>query len=109
MSTNSNKKIDTTLLSLIRRITPTIIANDLISVQPIANPFKKTVNWLRIGIDGSSGFCIYKVRSNEIRTWVEEQPISMWKFHEFSMNDGSLDTTYIFTEEMESWFILRWS
>ena len=50
--------------------------------------------------------CIaYKIYEDEIIAWVESQPKDMWK------HDTSTDSNlcYLFTEEMETWFLLRWS
>lgn len=47
----------------------------------------------------------YKIYADEIIEWVESQPENMWK------QDTSKDNNlcYLFTEEMETWFLLRWS
>jgi hypothetical protein len=72
--------------------------------------------WERTGIDGPTNKWVYNVRSLEVRTWIEEQPVHMWKHYDIpdaSINEVSLAAllgqNYIFTEEMEAWFQLRWS
>jgi hypothetical protein len=78
------------------------------------NPFTK--KWERFGIDGPTNKWVYNIRSRDIRVWIEEQPIHMWKRYDIpdaSINEVSfaalLGPNYIFEEEMEAWFQLRWS
>lgn len=96
---------------------PNIIAEDIISVQPMTadmiNPFSK--KWERIGMDMPTDSWVYNIRSQEIRTWIEEQPAYMWKFYDIDRANLDLPVSamfgdnYVFTEEMEAWFQLRWS
>ena len=69
--------------------------------------------WEQIGIDRYTNKWVYNVRSQDIRIWIEEQPIHMWKYYDIPFNtDLSLmvltGINYIFTPEMEVWFKLRW-
>ena len=105
------------ILPIIRNIMPDVIANDIVGVQPMTNaanminPFTK--KWERIGMDVPSDKWVFNIRNQEIRTWIEEQPIHMWKFYDI---EPKIDTpiaaligdNYLFTEEMEVWFQLRW-
>lgn len=75
------------------------------------NPFFK--KWERIGMDMPTDKWVYNIRSHEIRNWIEEQPVHMWKFYDiddtrldFSL--ASVGQNYVFTDEMEVWFELRW-
>lgn len=97
---------------------PITIAKEILSVQPMAvnmnNPFGK--KWERVGMDMPSDRWVFNVRSQEIRDWIEAQPIHMWKYYdmpETALHDVSINAfigkNYIFTEEMEAWFHLRWS
>lgn len=98
-------------------MTPDILAQEILSVQPIANminPFAK--KWVRVGIDGPTNKWVFNIRLQEIRDWIEEQPIHMWKHYEVPQSwidevsiNAFLGQNYIFTEEMEAWFQLRWS
>lgn len=72
---------------------------------PVATSFSK--GWGRIGIDVPTDKWVYNIRSYEIRTWIEEQPIHMWKF--YVIESILVGQNYIFTDEMEAWFTLRWS
>ena len=49
-------------------------------------------------------FAAYKIYESEIYRWVENHPVHMWKY-----DDDAKDNCYLFTEEMESWFLLRWA
>ncbi len=49
-------------------------------------------------------FAAYKIYDSEVWRWVEHQPIHMWKY-----DDAGDGNNYLFTEEMEAWFLLKWS
>lgn len=97
-------------------MTPEILSREILSVQPMANmmnPFSK--KWEKVGMDMPTDKWVYNIRVQEIRDWIEEQPIHMWKHYdipESKINEVSINAfigqNYIFTEEMESWFQLRW-
>lgn len=97
-------------------MTPDILAQEILSVQPIKPLFKAEIKkWERVGIDGPTGKWVFNIRLQEINNWIEEQPVHMWKHYdipEASIKDASINAfigqNYIFTEEMESWFQLRW-
>lgn len=111
-------KVDPILLPLIKNVMPDLIAQEICSVQPMTtnmiNPFTK--KWERIGKDMPTDKWVFNIRSQEIRTWIEEQPIYMWKFYDIP-EESKLDVSvsalighnYIFTDEMEAWFQLRWA
>lgn len=113
----NNDKFDPVILPIIRNVVPDIIAEELCSVQPMTanmiNPFTKT--WEKIGMDVPTNKWVFNVRSQEIRTWIEEQPIHMWKVYDVDKFNGDtpiaalIGENYTFTEEMEAWFQLRWS
>jgi len=96
---------------------PNIIAEELCSVQPMTanmiNPFTKF--WEKIGMDMPTDKWVYNVRSQEIRDWIEDQPVHMWKVYDIDKFNRDtpisalIGENYIFTEEMEAWFQLRWS
>jgi hypothetical protein len=78
------------------------------------NPFTK--KWERVGKTMPTNKWVYNIRSQEIKDWIEQQPIHMWKHYDIPesvVKDVSvsalLGPNYIFTEEMEAWFQLRWS
>ena len=76
-------------------------------------PYVPTL-WERIGIDMPSEKVVYNVRFHEVWKWVEEQPIHMWKYYDVPLVDTTpirmlTGNNYLFTDEMEAWFLLRWS
>lgn len=97
-------------------MTPEILSREILSVQPMANmmnPFSK--KWEKVGMDMPTDKWVYNIRVQEIRDWIEEQPIHMWKHYdipETKINEVSINAfigqNYIFTDEMEAWFQLRW-
>ena len=104
------------LIAKARITMPSVIANEITSVQPIdmINPFSK--KWEKIGMDMPTDKWVYNVRPQEIRDWIEEQPIHMWKHYDIPetvIKDVSVGAfmgiNYIFTDEIEAWFTLRWS
>lgn len=111
-------KFDPILLPVLRNVIPNLIAQELCSVQPMTtnmiNPFTK--KWDRIGMDMPTNKCVFNILSQEIREWIEKQPAHMWTFYDIpieSMKGVSFNSligqNYLFTDEMESWFLLRWS
>jgi hypothetical protein len=111
----SNDKFDPVLLPILKNVIPDIIASEILGVQPMTanmiNPFTK--KWEKIGMDMPTDKWVYNIRSQEIRTWIEEQPVHMWKYIDKFNKDTAIATligeNYTFTEEMEAWFQLRWS
>lgn len=93
-------------------MTPDALAHDILSVQPMNNSFNK--KWEHIGIDGPSQRKVYNIRSQEIRDWIAEQPTSMWaqygidEIHNGTPISAMFGQNYVFSEEMEAWFMLRW-
>ncbi len=75
-----------------------------------------TIKWEKVGMDMPTNKWVYNIRFHEIGHWIESQPIHMWKFYDIPFDQlrnvslGSLlGSNYIFTDEMEAWFMLRWS
>ena len=105
--------VDKLMLNTIRRVMPNVIANEIIGVQPMTDVSRFIKKWEKIGMDIPTDTWVYNIRSHEIRDWVEEQPVHMWKFYDLTDTklDFSLSTlgqNYVFTKEMEVWFELRW-
>lgn len=97
-------------------MTPEILAQEILSVQPMTanmiNPFSK--KWERVGMDMPTDTWVYNIRSKEINDWIEEQPIHMWKHYDIPIDlttsiNVLIGQNYVFTDEMEAWFQLRWS
>lgn len=49
-------------------------------------------------------FAAYKIYDSAVWRWVEQQPIHMWKY-----DDAGDGNNYLFTEQMETIFLLRWA
>jgi hypothetical protein len=69
--------------------------------------------YLYIGVDGPTGNKVYNIYHTDIISWVEEQPIHMWKHYDVPKQanifvNAFSGQQYLFTKEMESWFQLRW-
>lgn len=72
--------------------------------------------WERIGLDMPSDKIVYGIKSHEVWQWIESQPVHMWKQYDVLVRDTNdisvyafTGNSYVFTDEMESWFLLRWS
>lgn len=57
-----------------------IITNRTHSTHAVIN------KWEKIGIDMSTNKWVYNIRSQDIRIWIEEQPIHMWKYYDIPFN-----------------------
>jgi hypothetical protein len=76
-----------------------------------------TVKWEKVGMDMPTNKWVYNIRFHEIGHWIESQPIHMWKHYDIPIDKLGYESTltmlsgsnYIFTDEMEAWFMLRWS
>lgn len=74
--------------------------------------------WQHIGNDIRFGH-VYQVTDKEIVDWIQSQPADTWKPYTLHTLDRHnfmelpvqflIGETFTFTEEMESWFKLRWS
>jgi hypothetical protein len=72
--------------------------------------------WEKIGIDRLTDKWVYSIQSQEINIWIQNQPVHMWKYYDIPA-DYILEAplrmvvanNYVFTDEMEAWFTLRWS
>lgn len=74
-----------------------------------------TRKWERIGMDMPTNRWVYSVRLYEVGHWIESQPIHMWKFYDIPEGaklgvsiSALMGQNYIFTDQMEAWFMLRW-
>ena len=73
-----------------------------------------SVKWERIGIDLPSDSLVYRILAHDIRQWIEKQPVDTWKYYDITdtrldLSVGFIGETYVFTSELETWFLLRWS
>lgn len=73
-----------------------------------------TRKWERIGKDMPTDKWVYNTKYLEVVWWVEHQPEHMWKVYDVPLDrdisiNALIGQNYIFTDEMEAWFMLRWS
>jgi hypothetical protein len=50
---------------------------------------------------------VYAIRDREIQNWIESYPKDKWTYVDYDFVNHSAG--YTFTEDLESWFLLRWS
>lgn len=98
---DNKPKIDQTLMDLVRRVTPSMIAQEINGVQPMVAP----KHWRKVLDQFTNGKILYWIHNDEIKEWIAGQPAHMWELRK----EGGVFTQYEFTKEMESWFLLRWS
>ena len=72
------------------------------------------MKWEKVGKDMPTDKWVYNIRYREVGHWIESQPIHMWKHYDIPFDQlrklgPLLGSTYLFTDEMEAWFMLRWS
>ena len=95
------------LIPMIRQLTPQVVAQDIVGVQPMG-PIAK---WARARdyshLPIPDGYIHINV-NREIAQWIEEQPLDQWKHGELGRLAGFYDS-FIVSEQLLSWLILRWS
>ena len=97
------------MFNKITRVMPKIIWHGPGMPSDIAPKFPLD-RWERIGIDTLLNEKVFSIRSVEINHWIQEQPVHMWKHYTLDNYSPMLiGAMYLFTEEMEAWFLLRWS
>ncbi len=85
---------------------------------PLTTEITFMPNWEKIGTDMPTGKTVYHVKKHSVIDWVESQPTHMWD--SYTIPEESImymkiplnflgGSNYTFTDEMESWFMLRWS
>lgn len=92
------------------------IPDKTITVPYIPLQAGTSAKWEKIGYDNILDKWVYNVKYMEIAHWIEKQPTHMWKFYdipEAAKYDVPVSSVtgqnYIFAEEMEAWFLLRYS
>ena len=96
------------LIPMIRKLHPQIVAQDIVGVQPmnLAPPkWERARDNPRLPIP--DGYIHINV-NREIAQWIESQPLHQWKHGELGRLAGFYDS-FIVSEELLAWLILRWS
>lgn len=108
-------------IEAIRKTVPNRLARDITNIQPMTgtggfSEFNRIWSspWCFIGVDTRTDSKVFHTNSTEIIQWIESQPVHMWKFYDVMDNfDDKVGipsfSNYVFTKEMEAWFIVRWS
>jgi hypothetical protein len=93
----SNKKVDPVLISLIRNVMPNILADEILSAQPMSSPFNKE-EWP------------YQIDILPFSKYGDIIPMKKWCRE--TLEEGHWTSTVQFfafkNEEALSWFKLRW-
>lgn len=106
----TQSKMNSILLPMIRRVIPTVIAHDIVSVQPMTMPTSTFVKYKTIDkhdLTVPDNYVAINV-DREVAQWIETQPLHMWKHGEMKVMPQFYDQ-YIVSEELLSWITLKWS
>lgn len=99
------------LIPMIRKVLPTIIAQDIVGVQPMVLPKKLTYEVMEDGWEKTAPHGHTAIMTNvEIAHWIEKQPAHMWKYIDIE-NDGktyALNNYFFVSNELLTWLKLRW-
>lgn len=108
---------NTTLIPLIRKIAPTMIAESIVDVQPMASPvgsiFNFNPNYLKLQISPIryDENCIHRYIITVIGSHSQDSEIRDWLGETFKDDDYFIHGFEIrFNHEKHAqWFIMRWS
>ena len=92
------------LIPMIRKVMPSVIAHDIVGVQPLG----KIPRWGQVHEYSETvpdGYVVIDA-DREISAWIEEQALHMWKHGNLS---SIFHDRYIISEELLVWLTLRWS
>lgn len=93
----SDSKIDPVLISLVRNAMPSVIADEICSVQPMSTPFNKE-EWP------------YQIDVLPFVKYKDVIPMKQWCQETFGVNEWIASVQYFAfkTEKSFTWFKLRW-
>jgi hypothetical protein len=109
---SSDKDWNSVLIPMIRKLAPTILAQEIVGVQPMtgvtippmmAPRYQITEQYNEVVPDG---YLVIDV-NKEVSHWIEEQPIRYWKHGELTNTPGFWDR-YIISEQLFTWLKMRW-
>ena len=100
------------LIPMIRKVMPTVIAQDIVGVQPMTMPkyldkvlvVDQTIDKLPAPPEGHLTVDV----DWEVAKWIESQPIHMWKYGDVPAYSASRER-YTISEQLYTWLTLRWS
>lgn len=102
---DDTKQWTSVLMPIIKNLTPTLLAADILGVQPMfsAPSYEQASEYTEIVPDG-----YLVVNANrEVSIWIEEQPLHMWKHGELT-NSSVFYDRYIISEQLFTWLKMRW-
>lgn len=97
-----------TLLPLIRKILPDVIAQEIISVQPMISPVAPPYVILENHFPPAPEGHLIIEANFEISSWIQNQPIHMWKWHEDWAAPPGKDRFYI-SKKLYTLLSLKWT
>jgi hypothetical protein len=104
------------LIPMIRKLMPTMIAHQIVGVQPMTGPTgsifgtrRSKFGRLDIAVYGNDipvpdGYCVVDVNL-EIRDWIREQPIHLWKDID---GVSYLRDRFVIADDLYTALALRW-
>ena len=102
-------KIQSILIPMIRNVLPTTIAQDIVGVQPMtlplrmAPPYQIAEQYTEVV---PQGYVVINA-NREVSQWIEQQPLHHWKHGELTNIPGFWER-FIISEELFTWLKLRW-
>lgn len=100
------------LIPMIRNVVPTLIAQEIVGVQPMTMP-KKLPKFMVVDQTADNlpaapeGYLTVDV-DFEVSLWIQDQPAYMWKFGEIPAYSGSRDR-FTISDQLYTWMTLKWS
>lgn len=101
-----NNDWSSVLIPMIRKVMPTVIAQDIIGVQPMGlpKPYVVLENHFPPAPDGHM-----VIEANfEVSSWIQNQPVYMWKWHDDWAAPTGRDRFYI-SEKLYTLLSLKWA
>jgi hypothetical protein len=104
----------TVLIPLIRKVVPSVIAQDIVGVQPMSGLTGQIfgANTKAYTIVKSSselaGHMVIDV-NHDVSQWIQTMPIHLWKFDNNNDDVGWLSDRYIISEELYTFLVLKWT
>ena len=104
------------LIPIIRRIMPTLIAHQIVGVQPMTGPTgsifgTRRPKFERLDIDVyddaipvPDGYCVVDVNL-QVCEWIREQPIHLWKYVN---SDSFIRDRIVIADDLYTALALRW-
>lgn len=99
------------LIPIIRKTLPTLIAQEIVGVQPMFLPEKRlTYEVVEDILADRPGHSIVFVNV-EIGHWIESQPVHMWKYYDIDRDTEkwAVKSHYVISDELLMWLKLRWT